>query len=65
MLCDGNRTQKIDIVEELQLSASGATRHTTFPGNMRREGDKSRKELITDISRNTMQLFARMHGKPN
>ena len=45
MFCDGNRTQKIDIVEELQLSASGATRHTTFPGNMRtrREGDKKQE----------------------
>ena len=43
MLCDGNRTQKIDIVEELQLSASGATRHTTFPGNMRRQGDKKQE----------------------
>ena len=43
MLCDGNRTQKIDIVEELQLSASGATRHTTFPGNRRRQDDKKQE----------------------
>ena len=43
VLCDGKGTQKIDIVEELQLSASEATRHTTFPGNMRREVDKKRE----------------------